>query len=66
MLTTKKLRDYFSGKPHVATIRRWVRKGILVDGERVKLACDREGGRMVFTAEHVAEFKRRLNNREGT
>lgn len=61
MLTVKKLRSQFSGQPHPATIRRWVKKGLLVNGVRVRLECEREGGRMVFTDEQVAEFRRKLS-----
>lgn len=61
MLTVKKLSRQFSGQPHPETIRRWVRTGLLVNGVRVRLECEREGGRMVFTDEQVAEFRRKLN-----
>lgn len=64
MLTVKKLRQQFSGQPHPATIRRWVKKGLLVNGVRVRLECEREGGRMVFTDEQVAEFRRKLKGAE--
>jgi len=60
MLTVKKLSRQFSSQPHPATIRRWVRTGLLINGVRVRLECEREGGRMVFTNEQVADFRRKL------
>lgn len=62
MLTVKKLSRTFSGCPHPETIRRWVRTGLLVNGVRVRLECEREGGRMVFTDGQVAEFRRKLRS----
>jgi hypothetical protein len=61
MLNTKRVRSLFKGKPHEETIRRWVRVGVLVSGVRLKLECEREGGRMYFTEAAVVEFNRKRN-----
>lgn len=65
MLTAKQVRGMFTSEPSYSTILRWANHGVKIGGRVIKLECEREGWQVFFTAEHVAEFKRRLNNREG-
>jgi hypothetical protein len=53
------------GRPAAAsTVRRWVEPGILVLGERVKLAATRRPGGLVFTRRDVERFYRELQGRD--
>src|SRR5215207_2152968 len=47
---------------HVATLGRWRDKGILRDGERVRLWACRLGGRWVSTDRAMTDFIGRLND----
>ena len=51
--------DYIPGNPHVATLWRWVSKG--VGPNRTKLAVVRVGGRTMVTPESIENFLAALN-----
>ncbi len=43
-------------RPHIQTVVRWASKGVLVNGQWVKLRCTRIGRRHVTTQVWLAEF----------
>lgn len=49
--------DYIPGNPHVATIWRWVAKGV----KGIKLSVVRVGGRTMVTPDAIETFLTRLN-----
>ncbi len=54
---------HFQSRPHVGTVIRWARKGVLVGGSgvRVKLGTQKIGGRFT-NRELIAEFVARTND----
>lgn len=47
----------FPGRPAIQTVTRWILSGIIgPDGQRLKLASFKSGGRRYTTREAVAEF----------
>lgn len=48
---------------NVSTVWRWINRGILVNGERVRLQAVRVGGRLVITAISMQRFLTELNRR---
>ncbi len=49
--------DYIPGRPHIATIWRWIAKGV----RGIKLEVVRVGGRTMVTPEAIETFLSRLN-----
>lgn len=43
------------GNPHIATLHRWIGKGVLSNGRRIKLATKKIGGRR-FVEPHALQF----------
>jgi hypothetical protein len=56
------------GNPHGATVTRWALKGVLVgpNGERIKLATRKVGGRRYTCQEWIDEFIERVSGERGT
>lgn len=46
---------------NVSTVWRWINRGILINGERVRLQAVRVGGRLFITAESLRRFLTDLN-----
>ncbi len=46
------------GRPYRGTLLRWILKGVLLDGKRVRLAAVRRGGRWFVTDEALDDFQR--------
>lgn len=58
----------FPGNPHGATVTRWALKGVKVgpDGERIKLATRKVGGRRFTCQEWIDEFIERVSGERAT
>lgn len=48
---------------NVSTVWRWINRGILINGERVRLQAVRMGGRLFITAKSLRCFLTELNRR---
>ncbi len=66
MLTLKQVRNYFAGRPHIDTVRRWITIGCLNrnTSRMIRLHSVKEGGRRYVTEEAIEQFKRELNEDE--
>lgn len=58
----------FPGNPHGATVTRWALKGVKVgiNGERIKLATRKVGGRRFTCQEWIDEFIERVSGERAT
>jgi hypothetical protein len=58
----------FPGNPHVATVARWALKGVKVglNGERIKLATRKVGGRQFTCQDLIDEFIERVSGVRAT